>query len=101
MKIIELDAAKWRNRRIFYADLLNAVEAPDWHGKNINALIDSIIWGGINALEPPYTIRIRNLAQADAKAREELEGFLSYLPECKAEYLLAEGHTCEVFFEIE
>jgi hypothetical protein len=35
--------------------------APEWHGHNANAWNDSVIWGGINAANPPLIIRVRNL----------------------------------------
>ncbi len=40
----------------FYENFLPQVKAPDWHGRNLNALRDSIITGDINLVEPPYTI---------------------------------------------
>ncbi|MGN6424131.1 MAG: barstar family protein, partial [Asticcacaulis sp.] len=70
------------------------------HGRNLNALIDSIVWGDINGIEPPYTIRIYKLSQAAPDAREEYKIFLKYLPECKAEYFAREGRPREVYFEI-
>ncbi len=40
----------------FYNKLLHQIEAPEWHGHNLNALRDSLITGDINAIEPPYCI---------------------------------------------
>ena len=40
----------------FYSDFLPKVEAPNWHGRNLDALADSLIAGSINGIEPPYTI---------------------------------------------
>ena len=50
MRRIELDAKSWMKILDFYQDLLKALGAPEWHGRNLNALIDSMIWGGINEL---------------------------------------------------
>lgn len=55
---IDLDARPWKTMDDFYDALLKAIGAPDWHGRNVNALADSMICGGINLLEAPYTIRI-------------------------------------------
>lgn len=58
MRIIELDATKWKTVLDFYDALLAALETPKGHGKSPDALIDSMICGGMNAMEPPYRIRI-------------------------------------------
>jgi RNAse (barnase) inhibitor barstar len=55
-----LDSSKWVSINDFYDSFLAAVGAPDWHGRNFNALNDSIGTGGINKLEVPYRIVIRN-----------------------------------------
>jgi len=49
---------------------LSALGAPEWHGRNFNALIDSMIRGGINKIEAPYTLRIRGLSRAPAEVRK-------------------------------
>lgn len=72
MKTIEIDGRQWRDPLDFYKGLLAALRAPDWHGRNINALIDSIIVGSINEIEPPYRIRVTGLDVAGEGAIEEL-----------------------------
>ena len=52
MRIIELDATKWKTYDDFYNAPLPSIGAPKWHGQNLNALVDSMIWGGINAVDP-------------------------------------------------
>ncbi len=44
----------------FYASFLPQVSAPVWHGRNLDALGDSIVTGDVNGIEPPYTIRSIN-----------------------------------------
>jgi hypothetical protein len=39
---------------------LPQVKAPDWHGRNLNALNYSLINGSINRVEPPYVIESLN-----------------------------------------
>jgi RNAse (barnase) inhibitor barstar len=48
MRIIKLDARQWKTPLDFYDALLSALEAPEWHGRSINALIDSLWFGEIS-----------------------------------------------------
>ncbi len=73
MRIIELDATKWKTVLDFYHALLASIGAPAWHGMSPDALVDSMIWGGINAVEPPYTIRISGLSTAPKEVRDHVE----------------------------
>jgi hypothetical protein len=73
MRIIELDATKWNTVLDFYHALLAAIGAPKWHGISPDALVDSMIWGGINAVDPPYTIRISGVSSLSKEVREEIE----------------------------
>ena len=73
MRIIELDATKWKTVLDFYDALLAGIGAPKWHGKSPDALIDSMIWGGINAVEPPYTVRILGLSAAPQELRDHVQ----------------------------
>ena len=72
MRVIELDGEDWVEDLDAIEALLRALEAPDWHGRNMNALVDSIAAGGINRVEPPYEVRIHG-------ARHMLEGVRSFL----------------------
>jgi RNAse (barnase) inhibitor barstar len=57
MRIIKLDASRWRSPADFYAALLPELGAPDWHGRNLDALYDSLS-GDINQVEPPFRVEI-------------------------------------------
>lgn len=59
MKAILLDGAQWRSTDDFFAALLPKLGAPSWHGHNLDALYDSLS-GGINELEPPFTVTVCN-----------------------------------------
>jgi RNAse (barnase) inhibitor barstar len=72
MNVIDLDANDWKTALDFYEAILAAIGAPRWHGRNVNALIDSMIYGGISELEPPFTVRITNTENLPDDAREEL-----------------------------
>ena len=53
MRIIDLSATNWKSTLDFYDALLAALGAPRGHGKSVDALIDSMVWGGMNKVEPP------------------------------------------------
>ena len=61
MKVIALDGSGWRIPVDFYDALLPELGAPDWHGRNLDALYDSL-GGGINCLEPPLKVVIQGAA---------------------------------------
>lgn len=73
MRVIKLDATKWETVIDFYNALLASIGAPKWHGVSPDALIDSMIWGGINAVEPPYTVQISGLSAAPQEVRDHVE----------------------------
>ena len=97
MKIIDLDAANWTTILDFYKALLPGLGAPDWHGRSIDALADSMIFGGINAVEPPYTVRIRNTRQLPKDVLNEIVLAKNWLARVRAE---CEDYACEVEMEI-
>jgi hypothetical protein len=72
MRVIEIDASGWETWLDFACALKTAIAAPDWHGASINAFIDSMIWGGINSVEPPYTIRIVKTANLPADVADHI-----------------------------
>ena len=71
MKITELDASGWLTPLDFYDALLASLGAPEWHGSNIIAPIDSVIVGDINSLTPFRTV-VTGLNEADGDAFDEL-----------------------------
>jgi RNAse (barnase) inhibitor barstar len=58
VKVISLDASEWRSPDDFYSALLPQLGAPAWHGRNLDALDDSLGVGGINNLEPPFRVEV-------------------------------------------
>jgi hypothetical protein len=70
---IILDASSWLSFDDFYDAFFAGVGAPDWHGRSFNALNDSIGTGGINKLEVPYRIIIRNAKAMDSEAAAFVE----------------------------
>ncbi|HMI18340.1 MAG TPA: barstar family protein [Sphingomonas sp.] len=88
MQTVELDAATWTSALDFYDALLAALIAPKWHGKNVNALVDSMIYGRINVIEPPLRVNFTGLEKAGYKARDAFEQ--------AAEVLASEGAHCHL-----
>lgn len=73
MRTIELDAANWKTVLDFYHAFLAAISASARHGMSPDALVDSMIWGAINAVGPPYTVRILGLSTALKEVRDHVE----------------------------
>jgi RNAse (barnase) inhibitor barstar len=75
--LLELNAQKWRSASDFYDTFFKTVGAPLWHGKNLNALSDSIGTGRINAIEVPYKIQIKNWnsTQSNSELSKVIQGF--------------------------
>jgi hypothetical protein len=51
MKELILNGAEWKTQDDVYDSFFRAVGAPEWHGRNFNALRDSIATGSINTLK--------------------------------------------------
>jgi len=101
MRTIELDATKWKTMLDFYHALLASIGAPKWHSESPDALIDSVIWGGINAVEPPYIIRIFGAAKLQKDVRDHVELVKQVLAEGRVDYQNRRGGDVEVAIEIE
>ena len=100
MQVVELEAARFATVLDFCEGLRRAIGAPDWHGSSIGAFIDSMIWGGINALEPPYTIRVRVAWYTPKAVRDEIELLKRCLAEARYEHQLRKRGDVEVVLEI-
>ena len=72
MRRIVIDAAGWQSSSDFYDALLPALGAPQWHGRNLDALLDSLTAGEINAVEPPFIVEIQGIGTLN----DELTAFL-------------------------
>jgi RNAse (barnase) inhibitor barstar len=93
-ELIELDASRWREPADFYDALLPKLGAPEWHGRNLDALSDSIFGGSINDIEPPFDLCVtgtaslsvpmklflRQVAEVFAEGASEAEATISFSP---------------------
>lgn len=64
-----LDARKWRSVEDVYNALFEILGSPAWHGKNFNALHDSIVTGQINRVGVPYILSIQGISSANSEVR--------------------------------
>lgn len=94
MRELILDGRKWSSTDDVYDSLFEAVGAPTWHGRNFNALRDSIETGQINKIEVPYLIRIQNYNSIGPDARSMANEFIDLINEIKA-------RGCPVSIEID
>ena len=90
-----MDAAAWTSADHFFDSFFKAVGAPVWHGRNFNALNDSIGAGSINRMEVPYRIVVRNFDAATTPGLQELMNDFADL------ILKLHGNGCPVDLRIE
>jgi hypothetical protein len=100
MQMIELDASTWKTALDFCDALRDALDAPFWHGDSVDAFIDSMIYGGINGIEPPYTVRVRFTKEVPAEVREAVETLQKYLSIARQEHRVSTGEDVDVRLEI-
>jgi RNAse (barnase) inhibitor barstar len=97
MKELMLDGRDWKTANDVYDAFFSAVGAPVWHGKNLDALNDSIATGSINAIEVPYRIVIANFDLISGNARNMVANFTDLVLEiavrgCPVEIELRDSH---------
>ena len=78
----------------FYDCFLPQVKAPEWHGRNMNALADSLVTGDVNGVEPPFCVINTNSQDLSSEAQT----IFSAVSEIYAE-ANAEGRKIRVFSE--
>jgi len=100
MRIIELNGEKWTSVLDFYRALLAALEAPSWHSEGIDAAIDSIVWGGINGVHPPYKIRVTGAGKLAPEIRHEIELLAKSIGEHRADHQRWHKKDVEVSLEL-
>ena len=81
MTELVLDGAEWNKPDDFYDAFFRVVGAPPWHGRNFDALADSIVTGQINAVEVPYRIVICNYDRIGSGAAKITSDFVDFIKE--------------------
>jgi hypothetical protein len=100
MTTIDLDASGWRSSSDFFNALATALKSPEWHGRSIDAFLDTMVWhDDIDGVIPPYTIRIRGLQDAPKNVRDEVHDLRDCLVEARAEHRSMYGKDVDVSIE--
>jgi len=81
---IILDASRWRTDVDLIEAVIKGLEGPDWHGRNYNALYDSIVGGSINSIEPPYEFVFTHFGTVNAEVGDAIRYFREQIMEWRA-----------------
>jgi RNAse (barnase) inhibitor barstar len=85
MRELVLNGADWATKDDVYNTFFHAVGAPEWHGRNLDALADSIAGGQINQVEVPYRLVIQNYNLIGTAAKEMADNFVNLVRELEGE----------------
>ncbi len=58
MRSIPIDGSSWNSPVDVYDSLLAALNAPAWHGRNLDALWDSLSGGDLNGVKAPFELAV-------------------------------------------
>lgn len=94
MKELVLNGAEWAAKDDVYDAFFRAVGAPEWHGRNLDALADSISGGSINQVEVPYRLVIENYDTIGPHAKPMTDNLIKLIRD-----LAAEGCPVEIRVE--
>ena len=84
MKELLMDGRDWPEPDDVCNSFFHAVGAPSWHGRNFNALRDSVAARKINRIEVPYCLVIQNYGLISEGAREMTDDFIELIRELRA-----------------
>ena len=101
MRTIELDAKAWSNVLDFYAALKDALGSCEGHGDSPDAWVDSMIYGGMNAIQAPYVVRIVETSKCNDDLAYEINLLAETIREARAWRLKHYGDDVDVSFRIE
>jgi RNAse (barnase) inhibitor barstar len=88
-----MDASEWKSVDDIFGAFFRVVEAPSWHGRNFNALRDSIRGGRINNIEVPYCLVFRNYDKVRPGVQEGADHFVDVIRELAREGVPVEIRT--------
>jgi RNAse (barnase) inhibitor barstar len=94
MREIVLNGADWAAKDDVYNAFFRAIGAPEWHGRNLDALADSISGGSINQVEVPYRLVIKSYDRIGPDAKAMTDKFINLVHE-----LATEGCPVEIRVE--
>lgn len=70
MKELRLAIDNNDTRDTLYAKLLDALGAPEWHEKNLDALWDTVTGDDVNRVRAPYVVIVRSASQLQLETEE-------------------------------
>ena len=73
MRVIELDATEWRDVNDYNEALKDVLGSCEGHGNSVDAWIDSMLYGGMNRVEPPYLIRVFGTSKCPPELRRQID----------------------------
>lgn len=77
MQMISLNGENWSTRQDFYDALADALGSVEWHGRNADAFLDTMVYHvDLNRVLPPYRVVIRD---APDDMRHFLTDFASWV----------------------
>lgn len=94
MRELVLNGADWATKDDVYNAFFCAVGAPEWHGRNLDALADSISGGSINQVEVPYRLVIKSYDRIGPDAKPMADKFIDLVHE-----LATDGCPVEIRLE--
>ena len=89
MNELRMNGSKWKSADNFYDALFRVLGAPQWHGRNFNALRESLAEGDINSVEPPFRIVITGGSTMGEGARQVTQDFKDLIEELTPELVKA------------
>ena len=87
---ILVDWEKINSEEEFYSVFLPQVKAPDWHGRNLDALNDSVVNGDINGINPPYKIINLNVSKTPEQVANFQRKVIGIFNDSAIEYIGSE-----------
>jgi hypothetical protein len=96
MRIVELDASGWKEPLNFLEALKTALGSCHGHGDSPDAFVDSMIWGGMNSVEPPYTVKINKTAAILKEVTDYIRLMISIITEARIWRYKNRGDDIEV-----
>lgn len=100
MKFLDIDASKCLRVEDFYDLLLHAIGAPDGHGNCTEAFLDSMVWGGMNSVEPPYTVRLSGTDGLPVDVKDAIDELTKALPNARLDHVKLRGSDVDVSIEV-
>lgn len=68
MKTVEIDASGCWNAKEFARLLQDAIQALPGHGSSIESFVDSMVFGTMSELSPPYMIVVQGALRPEVRA---------------------------------